>query len=186
MKSSSTLKLTIMLSATATVTGCSEQPHGYTSIAECAEHGQPENLCRSAYDEALAEHIRTAPRFDTSDECLAKLDVDRCIGVPLRQGDGQTRYTFAPLMLGFLVNPKTEEKREREGGTAGAGGGYAYNRRLYYGSPIYRSRAHSYGFWSSAELATSTSPSATPRSPNIRTATVARLGFGGRSGSGES
>ncbi|RDI60889.1 DUF1190 domain-containing protein [Microvirga subterranea] len=181
MKSSSSLQLTLMVGAAATLSACSESPQTFASVADCVRYGKPQGLCQATYDEALATHVRSAPIFDSNEECQARVDVDRCVGVKVSQGGGTPRTVFAPMMAAFRTGPNVTEKQdEGSGGGGSGGGGYFYNRSRYHGEPIYRSRRHPDGYWTASEMKTSGSQSAF-RQPNIRTQTLARQGFGGRS-----
>jgi uncharacterized protein YgiB involved in biofilm formation len=86
------------------------------------------------------------------------------------------------MMAAYRVGPNLNGKQDEESNSAGSGGGsgYSYNRDRYHGEPIYRSRRHADGYWTASELKTSGTQSAF-RQPNIRTQTLARQGFGGRS-----
>lgn len=174
MKSSSSLQLTLMMGAAATLTACSEPPQNFASVAECVQYGKPEALCRSAYEEALTNHIKSAPRFSSEEECRTKVDVDQCFSVQTTESDGTVRNVAMPLMTGYMIGKNLRDRRDENGGS---GGGYFYNGGRYYGAPLYRSRRDTSGYWTSAELRSSTSSS---RAPNVRGLTVARGGFGGR------
>lgn len=174
MKSSSSLKLTLMMGATATLASCSEPPQSFASVAECIKYGKPQALCRSAYGEAFAEHIKSAPSFASEDECRAKIDVDRCISTPVKGSDGTTRNAIVPAMAGYVIGKNLPGKRKEERTSSV---GYAYNGGIYRGTPLYRSHKDEDGFWRSFELEMSKN---SVRPPNVRSHTFARGGFGGR------
>lgn len=180
MKSSTVLKLTLMTGTVATLALCSERPQSFSSPTECVEAGNLEALCRSAYEQALTEHMQSAPTFASIDECRAKIDVDQCISVSKPESDGSLRNVIVPMMAGYMIRNSLKDDRE-DHGTTGGGHGYYSGGRYYRGDPIYRSSKEPGGYWSSSQLRTSTSPS---QHPNVRTTTISRGGFGGRSSSG--
>ncbi|MCB8822606.1 DUF1190 domain-containing protein [Microvirga rosea] len=183
MKSSKSLRLTLMMGASATLAQCSEAPQSFTSVTECTQYGKPVALCQSAYNEALAEHLKSSPAFGSEAECRAQIDVDQCAGFNTVGSDGSMRHVFLPLMAGYMIGKSQGERRENEnaGGGGGGGGGYRYNGGTYHGSPLYHSQKHAEGYWRSSELRTSKFSS---NPPNVRTHTFARSGFGGRSFAG--
>jgi uncharacterized protein YgiB involved in biofilm formation len=183
MKSPTSLQLTLMMGAAASLTACSETPQSFSSVSDCVRYGKPQALCQSAYDEALAEHVRSTPIFNSDEECRTGVDVNHCISIPVQRSDGTIQTLFAPLMAGYLIgtNINKQPDKEESSGGGSTGGGYVYNRRVYHGSPIYQSSRYTDGYWTSSELKTSKSSSASRHQPNIRTQTLARQGFGGRS-----
>lgn len=178
LKSPRSLKLTLMMGAAATLTSCSEAPQSFTSVADCVQYGKPEGLCRFAYEKALSEHAEFAPTFGSNEECLKSVDVDQCFPVQVGQADGSAGLVFMPVIGGFMLSKALSERREEENQSRG----YSYNGGYYHGSPIYRSRKHADGYWTSAELKSSNSSSA--KTPNVKTTTVSRSGFGVRSSFG--
>lgn len=97
---------------------------------ECAAKPDPDS-CRTALADARAQHVQTAPRFATREECEAQFGKSNC-GTSeevLRFGDETTQTataptqpqaqssgsSFMPLMMGYMLG------RMMGGGSAAAG-----------------------------------------------------------------
>jgi len=193
MKSPTTLKLTLMMGAAATLTACGDAPSDdgvrtFTSMLECQQAGFPEDRCQAAYNEAFEVHTREAPKFASKEECERGVDIDQCVSTRVRRDDGSFSEVFVPLMAGYLVGNLMANRQ-----TSTAGGGYG---GTYQSGPIYRSRNYPSGYRDSADLARSRSgtsvptirpgsiarpPSMPSRPPNVSTTTIARQGFGSSS-----
>ncbi|HEY4556316.1 MAG TPA: DUF1190 domain-containing protein [Lysobacter sp.] len=100
MKRSGNLRLVLMAAAAVPVlAGCEQEPTGQvlSSIEQCASQTQVEVAqCEDAYRNAVAEHQRVAPRFESKVECDAQFE--NCNAV---EEDGRTVYH--PPMGGFLM-----------------------------------------------------------------------------------
>jgi uncharacterized protein YgiB involved in biofilm formation len=197
MKSPRSLKLTIMMGATATLTACGDAPSDdaaptFTSVLECQQEGFPEDRCQAAYNEAFEVHTRDAPKFSSKEDCERSIDIDQCVSTRVRRDDGSFGDVFVPLMAGYLVGNLMANRSEQQSSSY-SGGGYG---RTYQSGPIYRSRNYPSGYRDSAGLTQSRSgasvptirpgsssrPSSMPtRPPNVSTTTIARQGFGSSS-----
>jgi uncharacterized protein YgiB involved in biofilm formation len=191
MKSSRSLQLTLMMGAAATLTACSDTPQeqSFLTTADCAAAGIARELCQGTYEQALAEHNKTAPKFPSKEECERTLDVSQCTPTRIQRSDGSFSDVFVPAMAGFLIG---KAMAKREDGYSGSG--YYYGGNYYRSGPIYSSRDHQGSYRRSTELSTPGSragapstgawnpPSGTvtPRSPNVNTTTISRQGFGSR------
>ena len=125
MKRSQNLKLVLMAAAVPIVlAACDSEPTGkvLTSVDQCATQTEvPADQCRVAYQTALAEHQKLAPRFDNKVEC--DQEFTNCTAV---EENGRTVHT--PPMGGFLMGYLI--------GNALSGGGRSYG--VGGASPLYR------------------------------------------------
>ena len=99
MKSPTTLKLTLMMGAAATLTACADAPPDdapstFTSVVECQQSGFPQDRCQAAYDEAFQVHSADAPKFSSKEECERSVDVDQCVQTQVRRSDGSVGDVF--------------------------------------------------------------------------------------------
>src|ERR1700759_2223100 len=70
----------------------------YATPAACQASGTDWNTCNTSYQQAAAEHLKTAPRYKTLQECRAQTDGD-CTEV----SDNGAAPVFLPLMAGFML-----------------------------------------------------------------------------------
>lgn len=178
MKRSSHLKLTLMaIGLPAALAGCDAGPPTgavLASVEDCRNtDGISLDECRTAYQTAAKEHERVAPRFSDARECNEQF------GNCEERHDGDRSY-FMPPMTGFLIG-------------YAMGGGFNRNREGSYGprtiagaSPLYRDYHSGDYLKPNGDLAGrqpgnvrgARGNAATP----TRAITVARSGFGSRSG----
>jgi uncharacterized protein YgiB involved in biofilm formation len=197
MKSPTTLKLTLMMGAAATLTACGDAPSDegartFTSVLDCQQAGFPQDRCQAAYNEAFEVHAREVPKFATKEECERGIDIDQCVSTRVPRDDGSFSEVFVPLMAGYIVG-NLMANRPGQQQTSPYAGGYG---GAYQSGPIYRSRNYPSGYRDSADLARSRSgasvptvnpgssarpPSMPSRPPNVSTTTIARQGFGSSS-----
>lgn len=108
------------------LTGCDpaqEEVQIYPGPQACAEE-RPAAECEAAFGEAQRQHLTTAPRFTSKEECEAEMGSGACTVVESGQGS-----VFMPLMAGFLLgrmlsgpNPVYVDRRgfaHAPGGTLG-------------------------------------------------------------------
>jgi uncharacterized protein YgiB involved in biofilm formation len=196
MKSPSTLKLTLMMGAAATLTACGDAPSDdgvktFTSVVECTQAGFPQDRCQAAYDEAFGVHTKDAPKFASKEECERSVDIDQCVVTRVRRDDGSFGDVFVPLMAGYIVGNLMANRPQQQ--TSYSGGGYG---GTYQSGPIYRSGRYPSGYRDSIDLTRSRSgasvpsinpgssarpPSMPSRPPNVSTTTISRQGFGSSS-----
>ncbi|GAB2521882.1 DUF1190 domain-containing protein [Lysobacter humi (ex Lee et al. 2017)] len=128
--------------------------------------------CQSAFDQAMAEHERLAPRFDDRYQCDEQFG--NCMPAP-----GNALY-WIPPMAGFLLGYR---QRDDDDGASGGGyyGGYRYTGAL----PLYRERSGDYlnpkGDYVSSGYGKVTGRAGNP-SPPARAITISRSGFGSVAG----
>ena len=70
----------------------------YASPSACQASGTDWNTCNTSYQQAAAEHLKSAPRYKTRQECLAETGSD-CTEV----SDNGSAPVFLPLMTGFML-----------------------------------------------------------------------------------
>ncbi|MET0808887.1 MAG: DUF1190 domain-containing protein [Pseudoxanthomonas sp.] len=170
MKRSRNLRLTLMAVALpAGLVACDAgEPTGVVlnSLADCSAQQVDVAQCETAYNQAVAEHQRVAPRFDDAVQC--QQDFGKCEAV---QEEGRTSYV--PPMGGFLL------------GYALAGGfGNSGTRGIAGGAPLYRDYRGQYlnpnGQAVSRQPGTVTGKRGSIATP-ARAITVSRAGFGSSS-----
>lgn len=88
----------------------------FQTEAECAKSNNPD-ACRQAIADARAEHIKTAPAFNSREACEAKFGAENCMetkekpGQPAEGGPPATQTAsaegggswFMPMMMGFMM-----------------------------------------------------------------------------------
>lgn len=85
----------------ATLTGCDpaqEEVRIYPTAESCAVERTPAE-CDAAFQQAEREHLATAPRFRTNEECEAAMGEGACTVVQNNTGTG----FFMPLMMGYML-----------------------------------------------------------------------------------
>ncbi|MFD0320084.1 DUF1190 domain-containing protein [Lysobacter gummosus] len=173
-KRSRNLKLVLMaVTVPAVLSGCDDDPSGkiLTSREECAVQTEiSREECDKAYYQALVEHEKLAPRFESEQECNQQFGA--CQPVPAQYANG-SQHSFIPPMTGFLVGYALSQ--------AMSGG------RSYYHiggvSPLYRDyRSGGYLRPDGKQISTSSGTvygkSAGNTALPARAVTVSRSGFG--------
>lgn len=141
MKRSRSIKLVLLGAASMSLAACGEDPDAlFRDAAQCTRVFDAAS-CRTAEQQALAEHVRTAPRFATREACEAEMGAGNCgpapaaaqappvAGQPATPGQQTTQPQsgggsfFLPLMMGYMMG--------RSGGLGGQP----------QATPIYRDRA---------------------------------------------
>lgn len=170
MKRSSNLRLTLMAVALpAALAACDAgEPTGVVlnSIADCRAQQVEVVQCEAAYNKAIADHQRVAPRFDDAVQC--QQDFGQCEAV---QEQGRTSYI--PPMGGFLL-----------GYALGGGFNNSGMRGVSGGVPLYRDYRGGYinpnGDMVSRQPGNVTGKRGSIATP-ARAITVSRAGFGSSS-----
>ena len=171
MKRSRNLRLTLMaIAVPAGLVACDVgEPTGVVlnSIADCRAQQVDVAQCEAAYNEAVAEHQRVAPRFDDAVQC--QQDFGQCEAV---QEEGRTSYV--PPMGGFLLGYALAGGFSNNSGMRGVSGGV----------PLYRDYRGGYinpnGDMVSRQPGTVTGKRGSIATP-ARAITVSRSGFGSSS-----
>lgn len=88
----------------------------YSSVDEC-KNANPDALaqCETAYQQALEEHKRTGPKYNSEYDCEYEFGPNQCRNVSTNQGS-----FFMPFMAGYMVSQLLQP-------------------RPYYSQPIYTS-----------------------------------------------
>lgn len=167
MKRSQNLKLVLMAAAVPlALAGCKREPTGQvlTSVEQCENQTDvPADQCRLAYEAAVAEHQKLAPRFESKVEC--DQEFSNCTAV---EENGRTHYN--PPMGGFLMGYLI-------GNAIGGRGGYGISGA----SPLYRDYRGGYykpgGDYVGDRVGTVTGKRGNTALPT-RAMTVSRSGFG--------
>lgn len=96
--------------ASVALTACSDNQSTstvYTTAAECInENPQAVEQCNLAYEQAVEEAERTAPKYDTRQDCEYDFGVDRC-----RTYESGGSSFFMPFMAGYLLNDLFSSRR---------------------------------------------------------------------------
>lgn len=106
--------------------GETESEAAYTTVEHCVKDGGTQESCLAAYDKAQAEHLKSAPRYATREECAAQHGDDQCEERPGAGGGGSF---FVPFMSGFFISQILNRSS---------------TPTSYYSSPLYRSRGGGY------------------------------------------
>jgi uncharacterized protein YgiB involved in biofilm formation len=85
------------------LTACGEEQQEaniYTSANDCISHN-PDAVeqCNTAYEEAVQEAERTAPRYNSQQDCEYDFGVDRC-----RTHSSSGGSFFIPFMAGYMIS----------------------------------------------------------------------------------
>lgn len=172
MKRSSHLRLSLMtLAVPVALGGCESAETGrvLASAADCATTPirVPVEQCLAAYDTALAEHARVAPRFESARDCQEQF------GACTTMNDAAGSF-FIPAMGGFLLGYAATRDDDR-----GASGGYLY--RYGGAAPLYVDRKGRYYTAAGDRLRRGDGAvkgrKGVPSTP-ARAVTVSRSGFG--------
>lgn len=175
MKRSGATKLLMMGVAPLMLTACDNEPRQhmreqtFPTVDACVKAGNPQADCESAERVAKEAAIKSAPQFQSQEECAKSFGTERC-----QQHTDQEHGSFwMPLMTGFLI------AHMMRGGTPS-----------YYGAqPVYRqTNGQDYRPTSGLAGATTTSTGRSSSSA-ASAATASRGGFGesaaGHGGAGE-
>lgn len=170
MKRSKSLKLALMGATVLTMTACddpNEVAAIFESVDECAQYeGQDLDQCRSGWEKAAEEHIRTAPKYTSVEDCQADFGPEQCEQAPQQTTSGGS--VFMPLMMGYMM------------GSMLSGGG----RSNVATQPLYKSKDDPKSFRTgdnqkvSSKTGVQNVPSNVTKRPSAKTSTVRRGGFG--------
>ena len=76
--------------------------------AQACEAAQNPQECKASYAQAQEEHVKTAPKFTSREQCEAEFGAANCVQTPGQAAPGQTAQAgggswFMPAMLGFMM-----------------------------------------------------------------------------------
>ncbi|WP_208615261.1 DUF1190 family protein [Xenorhabdus kozodoii] len=82
----------------------------YTNADECAQANPSQSeQCKTAYNNALKEAEKTAPKYASREECVAEFGEQQCTQAPAQAGVGQAQAQsssgsfWMPLMAGYMM-----------------------------------------------------------------------------------
>ncbi|MBV1787410.1 DUF1190 domain-containing protein [Marinobacterium sp. D7] len=160
-------KLVAAVAGASLVTGCSSDSQDamiYKTLQDCTKTNPGlEAECKAAYEDALEEAAKTAPKYRTQNDCEAEFG--RCVVYR----DSSTNL-FMPLMAGYMM-ARAVDRREYDSTPVFSGYGHLYGG--YYGADGTR-----YGGRSSAGSTRVSVPSDAFKPKPTVTRTISRGGFG--------
>lgn len=170
MKRSKSLKLALMGASVLVLTAC-DQPDEtaaiFENIDECASYeGFELEQCRTDWETAEVEHVRTAPKYTDVADCQADFGEAQCEKAPQQTSSGGS--VFMPMMMGYMM------------GSMLSGGG----RSNVATQPLYRSKDDSKNFRTgdnqkvAGKTGVTKVASSAARAPSTKTSTMRRGGFG--------
>ncbi|MGF1605600.1 MAG: DUF1190 domain-containing protein [Rhodothalassiaceae bacterium] len=124
LKRSSRVALSLMASSSvALVAGCGRsepvEAERYQTLDQCLADGAlSEQACQQSYQEALAEHQASAPRYDSQAACEAQFGPERC----QRQSGSQGSF-WTPFFMGWIASSLLDR---------------AVDGRRYAATPVYQ------------------------------------------------
>ena len=113
MKRSRQIRLVLLGSAGAVALAACDQAQDlpgdakfYRDQAQCESELKGAD-CKKAFEESRDAHVRTAPRFQTQEECQTNFGVDNCTretapGERVAAGSSSGGF-FMPLMIGYML-----------------------------------------------------------------------------------
>ncbi len=114
MKRSQQIRLVLLGSASAIAMTACDQAEDFPKNAKFfSDQTQCEaeikgSDCKKAFEESRDAHVKTAPRFETLQECQAKFGDDNCAAAPApapgqQTAAGSSGSFFMPLMMGYMM-----------------------------------------------------------------------------------
>jgi len=164
-----------MLGTMGALAGCTEEQPAmvFNTLDECkASSITTPQVCQDGYDQALANHTKTAPRFTSIADCEQDFGPGKCQSLAGSGSDGVGSF-FVPAFTGFMVARLLQNQNS----------GPYYSSSGYWGQPLYRTRSDSFGTWRTSDNATisGTGRVSVPSEvahPATRAVTMSRSGFG--------
>lgn len=109
-KRSKTVALAIVGAASFALAGCKEEQvdaQAFPDLQSCLDAVGPTSLfsaqdCETAFDETLALHAETAPRYDSLQVCEEQYGEGNC-GSEAQATGGGSGSIFMPLIAGYLI-----------------------------------------------------------------------------------
>jgi uncharacterized protein YgiB involved in biofilm formation len=170
MKRSKSLKIALMGATVLAMSAC-DQPDEvaaiFENVDECAQYeGQDLEQCRQGWEKAAEEHVRTAPKYTSIEDCQADFGTENCEQAPMQTTSGGS--VFMPLMMGYMM------------GSMLSGGG----RSNVATQPLYRSKDDPKNFRTgdnqkvSGKTGIQKVSRDVAKRPSVKTSTLRRGGFG--------
>ncbi|MDV7338145.1 DUF1190 domain-containing protein [Terasakiella sp. A23] len=170
MKRSKSLKLALMGATLFSMTACDnpdEVAAIFEDVDECAKYeGQDLDQCRQGWEKAAEEHIRTAPKYTSIEDCQEDFGPEQCEQAPQQTSSGGS--VFMPLMMGYMMGSMLSNGTRSNVAT----------------QPLYRSKDDPKSFRTgdnqkvSSKTGVQKVPSNVTKAPSTKTSTVRRGGFG--------
>lgn len=103
MKRSKAVALTLMGASAIALQACEEnnvEAQVFQDLQGCIDAKDlTEAQCREVYQGAVSEHVQSAPRYATQEECIAAHGADAC----QQQTTSSGGSFFMPLMMGYMA-----------------------------------------------------------------------------------
>jgi len=152
----------------------------FQTVAECTAAGVAASECQEAYNQALADNMNDAPRFENRELCEGEFGQNQC--QPQTAAGGGS--VWVPLLAGFVIanalnDVEFDRRKKRKYAPiyrSTSNGNYYYGGSNY--GPMTRTSSGRYGF----DRATLDRPVSAPR-VQTRASIAERGGFGGRASS---
>lgn len=177
MKRSKAVALSLMGTSAVLLQACDDpqiEAKVYRDIQNCITTGElSQEQCIDIHKDALAAHLKTAPKYRSREDCYADFGYEKCQQPQQRQqASGGSGNVWMPLLMGFMAAKALD-------GVSGGG------RR---GAPLYRSSddpntlrtSRNYPVGKSYGTQTKL-PTWATQPTRTRTRTLSRGGFGARS-----
>ena len=170
MKRSKAVALSLMSISAVLLQACDEpeaEAQVYKDVRNCIDSGElSEQQCAALYQQAVADHLRDAPRFASRDDCYAQYGANQCQAFQSSSGGS----IWMPLMVGFMASRMLDSVSGRNS------------------TPLYRSSSSPNGFRTASGFDLNSGYGSKTKLPEwatqpnrARTQTVSRGGFGSRS-----
>ncbi len=100
--------LALAVSAAFMVSGCEQKDEKvsmYMNADQCSQANPNQSAqCHTAYNSALNEAARTAPKYASREDCVAEFGENQCQQVPASAGvQPQQSSPWMPLMAGYMM-----------------------------------------------------------------------------------
>ncbi len=105
--------IALAISAVFTLSGCEEADQTvtmYQNADDCSSaNPSMKDQCTTAYQQALKEAVKTAPKYATKEDCVAEFGEAQCASVPeanQSETSNQTAHSggsWMPLMAGYMM-----------------------------------------------------------------------------------
>jgi uncharacterized protein YgiB involved in biofilm formation len=181
MKRSRVVRLALLGSASALALAACEEAKDpladkrafFEDPAQCARV-YDDATCQAAFDQAKVEHVQTAPKFASREECEEKFGVGNCQWGQAQPGQQQASGGggfFMPLMMGYLMGnmmgrplqPGLQQPVPPAGSTSSStSSSSARSSSSFSSSPVYRDTRNT--VYSGSRALGTTSISAAPTS----------------------
>lgn len=157
--------------------GSSTSDAPFTTVQECVDNGNSQDVCQRAYDQASTAY-QSAPHYATQDDCYAKYGPNGC----QQYHDSNGNSWFMPFMIGYMLgnNHSTYVPVYRS-----YSGGYQ-TVVVNNGAPVYSSVSSGAGRTGFSSTGYSSSGGGVSSAGRATATTSARGGFGGGSSGGSS